>query len=105
MPLRRSPTWADPRVKPPFGAARLRDDHPLAQDLIIFWLLNELGGNPGSVADGSDGQTTVSSMTWDLMPAGVAARTSGGGYIRNTKLWNVGLATVALRTLTETISP
>ena len=39
-------TWdGDPRVKPPFGAARINRGHLLARDLVGFWPINEHGGN------------------------------------------------------------
>jgi hypothetical protein len=42
--IKRAPIWPDPRVKPPFGAARVNWGHPLAQDLRICFLLHERAG-------------------------------------------------------------
>jgi hypothetical protein len=42
--VKRSPLWPDPRVKPPFGAARINWGHPLAHGLRACFLLHERAG-------------------------------------------------------------
>lgn len=43
--VKRTPRWPDPRVKPPYGAAEIDWAHPLAQNLLACWLMNEGAGD------------------------------------------------------------
>jgi len=40
---RRTPRWADRRIKPVFGAAEINWDHPFTRGLAGYWLLNHNG--------------------------------------------------------------
>jgi hypothetical protein len=44
LAVKRPAIWPDPRVKPPFGAARVNWGHPLAEGLRACFLLNERAG-------------------------------------------------------------
>lgn len=68
MPLRRSPIWSDPRVKPPYGSVELDEGHPLAQGLIFYAPLTEGAGGPVNIvkpyaADGVVGSWQPSSVS------------------------------------------
>jgi hypothetical protein len=62
----RSRLWPDPRVKPPYGAAVIRWDHPLANQLSGLWLHNEVGGELEDLTGRVARSTTTGSpvATW-----------------------------------------
>lgn len=76
--IRRSPIWPDPRVKPPFGAARINWEHPMARDLAAYYLLNERAGT--TAVDGATSKYTGgvvgTTVSWDL----AGATFGGSGY-------------------------
>ena len=73
--------WSgDPRVKPPFGAAEIREGHPLTEGLIGLWLFDESAG-PVYDAVRRRRETVISTSGWVINANGFAltARTVGDG--------------------------
>lgn len=60
---RRSHSWNDPRVKPPFGAAQLNRTHPLAQGLRGYYLCQGSGPVLGANLAGSNLTTVTAKPT------------------------------------------
>lgn len=72
--IKRSPIWPDPRVKPPFGSARLNPSHELAYKLTACWNLNEYGSRTIFEAATNDPGTLTNAPAWGVTPFGNGVR-------------------------------